>query len=262
MTELSDPRIYDAVETQLRPEDRRSILALSAAVRQQFGSYAYLEIGSHLGGSLQPFLLDPLCTAAISIDPRPLAQPDERGSLFNYPENSTEGMVAGLRAALGDAGVSKLTCVERDAADVSLGDLPERPRLCFIDGEHTDRAVLSDFQSCLRFLPTDGGVVAFDDVHVIFRGYAACIELLKSKGVAYRAYVLPEKIGVIELGATSLVSSPALLDRIADAGAFLALAQELGRYRDAILAIARVPGARVIQRLISRVRIGAAFRPR
>lgn len=260
--ELDDPSVYDAVETQLRPEDRRSILALLSALRRRTGGYAYLEIGSHLGGSLQPALLDTSCTAAISVDPRPAVQADERGTDFEYRSNSTEGMTRGLRSALGDAAVRKLTCFERDASDVMVEELPERPLFCFIDGEHTDRAVRSDFAACLRFLPAEGGVVAFDDVHVVFRGYAACIERLRSDGTSHRAYVLADKIGVIEIGRLDLFTDPALLRRIADAGAFLALAAELGRYRDAILAIARLPGARVAQRLLARTPFGGPFRPR
>lgn len=260
--DLLDPSVYDAIETQLRPEDRRSLLALLSALRGEVGRYAYLEIGSHLGGSLQPVLLDASCTAAISVDPRPAIQADERGTDFAYPSNSTEAMTRGLRTALGEAAVGKLTCFERDASDVTVEDLPERPRFCFIDGEHTDRAVRSDFAACLRFLPAEGGVIAFDDVHVVFRGYAACIERLRLEGISHRSYVLADKIGVIEIGHLSLFSVPVLLERIADAGAFLSLAAELGRYRDAILAIARLPGARLVQRLVARAPFGAPFRPR
>lgn len=260
--DLLDPSVYDGVETQLRPEDRRSLLALLSALRERIGRYAYLEIGSHLGGSLQPILLDPSCTAAMSVDPRPAVQADERGTDFAYPGNSTKAMTRGLRAVLGESAVSKLTCFERDASAVAAEELPERPRFCFIDGEHTDRAVRSDFAACLRFLPAEGGVVAFDDVHVVFRGYAACIERLRKDGTGHRAYVLPDKIGVIEVGHIELFSAPVLLERIADPGAFLALAAELGRYRDAILAIARLPGARLVQRALARTPFGAPFRPR
>jgi hypothetical protein len=56
--------------TQLSENDRISLLTLQAAVRERYAEYAYLEIGSFRGGSLQPFLVDDCCTTLYSIDPR------------------------------------------------------------------------------------------------------------------------------------------------------------------------------------------------
>jgi hypothetical protein len=60
--------------------DRTSFLRVQRLVRTIQPDYAYLEVGSDLGGSLLPHLLDPACRVAVSVDPRPESQPDERGS--------------------------------------------------------------------------------------------------------------------------------------------------------------------------------------
>ena len=96
MIESLDPAIF-ALESQTTVNDRISLLRLQRFVRHQAGSYRYLETGSHLGGSLLPHLADPRCAKVVSIDPRPASQPDERGTIFRYDDNSTERMIAGCR---------------------------------------------------------------------------------------------------------------------------------------------------------------------
>jgi hypothetical protein len=46
-----DPDLFAAIPTQTSPEDRRSFLILQRAVRRG-GPYSYLEIGSHVGGTI------------------------------------------------------------------------------------------------------------------------------------------------------------------------------------------------------------------
>ena len=72
-----DTTLFDAVPCQLYDDDRRSLLAVQAAVRRRAGAYRYLEIGSYLGGSIQAHLLDPRCERIYSIDNRSAAAPDE-----------------------------------------------------------------------------------------------------------------------------------------------------------------------------------------
>src|SRR6516162_9870377 len=73
--------------------DRTSFLRIQRLVRRLQPGYIYLEIGSDIGASLLPHLLDPSCAMAISIDSRPERQPDERGKDFYYPGNSTVRML-------------------------------------------------------------------------------------------------------------------------------------------------------------------------
>jgi hypothetical protein len=88
-----DLHLFDAIPSQTSRRDRRCLLAMQVVCRERFGEYAYLEIGSHLGGSLQTHVLDPRCRRLYSIDSRPNVQPDDRGKLDLYPGNATERMV-------------------------------------------------------------------------------------------------------------------------------------------------------------------------
>ena len=75
-----------------------SLLGVHRAVMNKHGRFAYLEIGSHLGGSIQPYLLNSASLRIYSIDRRPSSQPDERerDCTVSYPENSTELMLHNL----------------------------------------------------------------------------------------------------------------------------------------------------------------------
>lgn len=250
--------IYDHAPTELFSEDRSSILALRGALRRAKGTYAYLEIGSAMGGSLQPFLADPACRRVVSIDPRPRSQPDERGTRFEYPENSTARMIDTLRSAYGQH-LGKLETHDSDASAVGSTSAPAD--LCFIDGEHTDRAVASDFEACLR-LGTPDVTVLFDDVHIVFRGFERCVARARAVRPDARAYVMPRKIGVIELGPHALWRDDAVGERLADAGAYLFATGSLAHYRDGILALRRLPGAELARRILGRLPGAAALRPR
>src|SRR5262249_26485728 len=246
---LPEPDIsfFDAVPTQLLPGDRRSILTVQQVTAERLGRYAYLEIGSYLGGSLQPHLLDDRCVALYSIDPRPQAQPDERGEDFQYQDVTTQHMLDALAPAYG-AALGKLTCFERGAADIKPEEIPIRPQLCLIDGEHTDRAVVSDFRACLR-LASRPCVIMFDDAHIVYHGFAACIRDLEAPREVHRAYVLPNRIGVIELGELNFYREPAIFDRIARPDAFLYATNELDYYRHLVMTVKDSPAFRLARRV-------------
>src|SRR5437868_8479629 len=96
-----DLQLFEKIASQSTDEDKQSLLAVQAAVREIAGEYNYLEIGSYIGGSIQPHLLDPRCRRIYSIDKRPHSQPDARGFDFIYQNNSTARMMEML------AGVSE-----------------------------------------------------------------------------------------------------------------------------------------------------------
>lgn len=166
--ERLDLHLFDAIRTQSVEGDRRSWLALQRAIRRVKGAYTYLEIGSHLGGSLQQHLLDPRCQHIISIDNRPLVQPDDLWQMVPYDGNSTERMLRNLRE-LAPQAVSKVLCFDSDARDIDPARLPRPADLCFIDGEHTRAAVVSDFEFCLR-VSAPQAVICFHDDDVIYAG--------------------------------------------------------------------------------------------
>jgi len=156
-----DDSLFDAIETQSSAGDRRAWLAVQRAMRRPAG-YVYLEIGSHLGGSLQQHLRDPQCRAAVSIDKRSASQPDDRGEVFHYEGNSTARMLANLRRVAG-ADLDKLACIDGETRDVAPARMPSAPDICFIDGEHTVSAATADFAFCLLVCRPAAAICFHDD---------------------------------------------------------------------------------------------------
>jgi hypothetical protein len=124
------------------------------------------------------------------LDPRPQQQPDERsaGFVVCYPENSTKKMLE-LLSSTGYGDVAKIDCFDLDASAVDPGRIAQRPRIAFIDGEHTRAAVISDFRFCMRVLSSDG-VALFHDFSII---YPALREIFAELDNQNRTY-LPVKL--------------------------------------------------------------------
>jgi hypothetical protein len=66
-----DISLFAAISSQTSSNDKRSLLAVQKAVCAINDGYTYLEIGSYIGGSIQPHLLDDRCQQIFSIDKRP-----------------------------------------------------------------------------------------------------------------------------------------------------------------------------------------------
>ena len=64
-----DTDLFAYVDSQTSEDDQKTLLAIQDGVAEQTRSFSYLEIGSHLGGTLQAVLADPRCTRVVSIDP-------------------------------------------------------------------------------------------------------------------------------------------------------------------------------------------------
>jgi hypothetical protein len=195
-----DTRLFGHVRSQTGEEDRLSMLALHNACRRIYGEFSYLEIGSHLGGSLQVLIADDRCVRVVSIDSRPARQPDERGPVFEYPENSTQRMLAQLESVPG-ADLAKLQTIEATTAEISPGDLPARPQLCFIDGEHTVEAALRDARFC-RAATREEGAIVFHDRRVVRGAIERFLEELDV--VPHDGYPLLGSVYVVELGEVRL----------------------------------------------------------
>jgi hypothetical protein len=190
-----DTSLFAHVESQTSDNDRKSLLAVHDAVATRTGEFTYLEIGSHLGGTLQTVLADPRCTRVISVDPRPQWQPDDRleaGS--GYVDNSTERML-GLLRTVPDADLSKLETLEESTENIAPGRFA-RPEFCFIDGEHTYGAALRDARFC-RTVMQGAGIVAFHDFAAIER---AVLDFLRETPGSHRGYSLWSSVFVVELG--------------------------------------------------------------
>jgi hypothetical protein len=190
-----DISLFGYIGSQTSDADRRSLLAVHDAMAKRAVGFSYLEIGSHLGGTLQVFIADPRCRRIVSIDPRPAAQPDDRGQVFAYEGNST-GRMLSLLAAVPEADMAKLETIELSTEDIAPGRLP-RPDLCLVDGEHTYGAALRDARFC-RAAMHGAGVVLFHDREVV---EAAILDFLRETPGPVSAYPLRGSFFVVELGA-------------------------------------------------------------
>ena len=110
-------------------------------------------------------MADARCSEIVSIDTRPAAQPDDRGGVFHYEDNSTERMLDLLDEVPG-CDLSKLRTFEVGTDVLSAAQLPGAPAMCLIDGEHTREAALRDARFCLEALG-GAGVIAFHDSNVV-----------------------------------------------------------------------------------------------
>lgn len=209
-----DVSVFDRIPSQSTMRDRRSLLACQVAVRQRHTCYAYLEIGSYRGGSLQPHVLDPACTRIFSIDSRPDSQPDEGGVRFTYRGNTADRMLESLEA-IAPGARDKITTFDSPAAAVPPSAIDPAPRLCFIDGEHTDVSLAADFAFCRRVL-APGGLILCHDAPVVYNGLATLIADLERSGTPHRAAYLPDTIVAVEFGGEGLLDLPVLAEVRAD----------------------------------------------
>jgi hypothetical protein len=195
--ETLDTGIF-TILTALSESDRKSFLRIQRAVRNKVGPYDYLEIGSEMGGSLIPHLLDPLCKTAVSIDLRPKSMPDERGTFFYYPDNSTEKMRQTLKEHIGDQPLEKLATFDSDASKVSAEALPAKPNLAMIDGEHTNIACFSDFVSVLSVIESNA-VIAFHDSNLVADAILNCEKMLTYLHIPFETVFLADCVAAIGL---------------------------------------------------------------
>ena len=205
-----DISLFESIASQTSSGDRRSLLALQRTVARSRGSYSYLEIGSHLGGSIQPHLVDDRCRKIYSIDPRPQFQPDDRkpGYVAQYVDNSSERMLALLRG-IGHGDLGKIETIEADASAVPPARIADTPEIAFIDGEHTYAASLSDFRFCMQVVsPT--GIVVFHDFDIIFPAVAEACRILEGQGRSHLPLKLEGGVFAIFLDPQLVHSDPYL----------------------------------------------------
>jgi predicted O-methyltransferase YrrM len=214
LIENLDLRLFEKIKSQSTEHDKKSMLACQAATRSLVGNYNYLEIGSYLGGSIQPHLLDDRCVKIYSIDKRPAVQPDERGIDYAYENNSTARMLAGLKEIAPEK-TSKITTIDGDTGEINSALVEDKMHLCFIDGEHTDEAVMRDFKFCLDALAPAGAIV-FHDAQITYNGIADCLDYLQQRSIEFRAYVLPHIVFVVEIGDFPLHRNPKIMERLID----------------------------------------------
>jgi hypothetical protein len=159
-----DLATYFPVESQSVEDDKRALIGALLLARRVAGRYRYLEVGSFLGGSLAPFLMDPCCLGVLSVDERNRAQPDERGMRFDYAGISAATMIDGLHAT----GVDTTKLVTFDGAIDALPTDGTRYDLAFVDAEHTDEACFRDALWTRSRLASDAALL-FHDTRLVFK---------------------------------------------------------------------------------------------
>ena len=192
-----DTTLFAAIPSQTTEDDRRSLLLLQDCVRSR-NKYIYLEIGSHLGGTIQPYFVDPICQLIYSIDKRPKLQPDERGEFYRYDNNSTERMLKNLSQAFPSIAEQKIINFDSDARDLNPSQIREKPNICFIDGEHTNTAVVSDFMFCLK-VSHPNAIIAFHDAGFIFKGINEIKKYLAQNSIQFQGFKLGGSVYAILL---------------------------------------------------------------
>jgi hypothetical protein len=232
--------------------DRTSFLRVQRLVRTLQPGYAYLEVGSDLGGSLLPHLLDPACRVAVSVDPRPESQPDERGSDFHYVGNSTERMLAELGKHAGPEELGKLVTLDTDAARIDRTTVPARPHLVLIDAEHTNVAAFSDFLSVLP-LVADDSMITFHDANLVGDTIQIIERFLTYMRTPYSTVILPSCVAVFGFGTFLKPVQTELAPHAEDSPSYLAAARQQRQEAVADAVIARTEGlpARDIAELVA-----------
>ena len=194
-----DLSLYDPIDSQTSARERLSLLTIQRCIRRHNPQYRYLEIGSHLGGSIQPYYVDSRCVSIYSIDKRPEAQPDERGGVYEYQDNSTQRMLDNLQEKYPPVNVSKVITFDQSSEEVDRDLIQPLPDICFIDGEHTNKAAFQDFTFCQAVSKPDA-VIVFHDANFIFGALQKIEQLLDQKQTPYAGMVLGGSVYVLLLG--------------------------------------------------------------
>jgi hypothetical protein len=211
--------LFCKIPAQLSDGDKGSFLAILRAHGELHGEYAYLEIGSHLGGSIAPVLLDQKCKKIYSIDKRPAVVPDDTGKVYHYPMNSSARMMANLRAIHSSAD-EKVTCFDGDTASVAITELSLTPSICFIDGEHTDAVAYRDYQFCRKAIQNRGTLV-FHDANTLYLTLQRIINDLNSEDFSFEAYCLADSMFVISLGTPKISRDEGIMVLMRQGGGYL-----------------------------------------
>ena len=193
----NDPSLFAGVSTTTTTIDRAALNTIQSLARKS-GDYTYLEIGTHLGGTLQTHCADPRCRKIYAVDKRPDEVADIRGKRLAYQNNTSANMLSGLRAAFGDA-IKKIEVFDDDIRDVPTECFSTPPDLCFIDGEHTIEAVVRDFTRCQAIASPDA-IIAFHDSQLLRTAIVKCRGRLQDNGTPHRAMKLTGSVHAILLG--------------------------------------------------------------
>jgi hypothetical protein len=173
-----DIKKYFPISSQTSKTDKLALLAVNKLFNRE---YNYLEVGSFLGGSLTPFLIDDNCKSILSIDDREKIQPDERGIHYSYEGFTTAIMKENLIKH--NFNIDKLYTF-----DHSINEYKNYEKfydLAFIDGEHTDIACFRDFIYCFKLLKKNS-ICMFHDSSIVYKGLQSILIYLDFNDIEYK----------------------------------------------------------------------------
>tara|TARA_R100001443_G_scaffold111193_1_gene123782 strand:- start:249 stop:1004 length:756 start_codon:yes stop_codon:yes gene_type:complete len=176
---------YYPILSQSSPNDRRVLLKLQDFIKEIYPTYNYVEIGSFMGGSLTPYLMDDSCLEVLSIDDRERQQPDERGACYDYATITSQTMLDNIVSK--GLSIDKIKIFDGDVKVFVKTDYDKEKKyhVAFIDGEHTDFACFSDFVNIRKLLESNS-IVAFHDSNLVFKSLRNIRSLLESEGVKFK----------------------------------------------------------------------------
>ena len=163
------------IESQTSNEDKLFILDIMQCLKVNSSSYNYIEVGSFMGGTLAPFLIENHCHAIFSVDDRERAQPDERGVNYDYAGITSEKMINNLHHY--GLNTEKLILHDGSIETLQINSNENMFDLAFIDGEHTDEAAFRDFLYIMDFMKKNC-IIMFHDSTLVFKALKLIILML------------------------------------------------------------------------------------
>ncbi len=203
-TSSIDISIFKA-PTQTSNDDRVALETIRAFVSDKGFQYNYLELGSYLGGTLLPHLVSPDCSRILSVDKRVSFQPDERRTEgYFYAGITTDDLINELSRHVDDS-----ECLHKlETHDGVVGDLdpqlvlesyPSGFHLCFIDAEHTNEAVFSDFLHTYK-LAASNSIIMLHDSWLLGAGIQNIMCYLNSNNTPFYFCKIKDSVSAFFLG--------------------------------------------------------------
>ena len=168
------------IHSQTSREDKVFLINTIRLLNSNLVSYNYLEIGSYLGGSLTPFIIDKKCKKILSIDKRNLKLSDERGENFDYKNIPEKKMFLNIKKY----GLSTKKIKTFNGKIKDLKKVNDKYDLVFIDGEHTDHNCYEDFLYSLNFIKKNS-IIMFHDSPVIYKAISLIFIYLDKEKIPY-----------------------------------------------------------------------------
>ena len=106
-------------------------------------------------------------------------------------------MMTNLKQICGET--DKIICFDSDASEIDKRNITARPDICFIDGEHTNKKVVSDFGFCQSVMKEDG-IIVLHDARVVRHGICEIIGRLERSREKFKRLDMKSSLVAIFFG--------------------------------------------------------------